>query len=630
MIFSLFVLLTALLLSAVSAYYSIIGLTAIFAGAAIPIIIMGATLEISKIMAILWCHTYWERCSIKLKLYLIPAIILLMLITSMGTFGYLSNAHISQTVPSGDIQAQVSLFDEKIKTQRDNIDSSRKALMQMDSVVDQMMARTNDENGATKSANLRRLQTKERAKFQQDIDIAQKSIVKLQEERAPIASKYRKAEADTGPIKYIAAMVYGDKTDQNILEAAVRWVIVIIVLVFDPLAVVLILAATTSIDWYKEDKGKDEKEKASTSKKQPEPDNGFTTVRDAATSHQAQSEAVKKDGVAPEETNPGVASAGELVREYSEENAVPIPVLSETMVSLNEEKHTYQDESSILSEFGYTVADVTPQVAEDNEEGIEYIDTSATATAISEVIDEEENSKMDKDEALHKLSQTLGSIEEYGPSSSDNAGIEAEDISSTTVARPKLQTVEDGISPITWPELQMAVLDEKEEVVSTRSLSLPAAPPVTFIRSPQPARISTREGTVTIPDKTVVADTPPQALTHTHVAVEVPKEVVQNSILRELLGSRTHFIPQKVNEEEKHTQIKSKEPAKPDDTVIVISKSAPETAAQIEAVSKEGQKISKKEADIQSTHKEQLAGGANHKYPVTLSWLTEFKRSQNG
>lgn len=249
MIFGIFVLFVAVAISFVSAFYSIWGLTAIFAGAFWPIVIMGSALEVGKIAAALWLHKHWKQATWSYKLYLIPAVCVLMLITSMGIFGGLSKAHLDQSVPSGDIQAQVSIFDEKIKTQRDNIDSDRKALTQLDSAVDQIMARSNDENGATKSAALRRSQQKERASLQNEITAAQKAIVKLQEERAPIASQARKVDAEVGPIKYVAALMYGDNPDQNLLERAVRWVIILIVFVFDPLAIILILAGTKQIEW---------------------------------------------------------------------------------------------------------------------------------------------------------------------------------------------------------------------------------------------------------------------------------------------------------------------------------------------------------------------------------------------
>ena len=242
-------LLTALILSLSAAVYSILGLTAIFATAFWPIVILGGSLEVGKIVTVLWLHKYWTRAEIQYKLYLCSAVAILMVLTSMGVFGFLSKAHLDQAVPSGDIQAQVSIFDDKIQTQKDNIKAARAALTQMDSAVDQTMGRSTSETGADKAAALRRSQGRERAALQNDISKAQTEIVKLQEARGPIASQARKVEAEVGPIKYIAALIYGDNPDQNILEKAVRWVIILIVIVFDPLALTLLLAATKAIEW---------------------------------------------------------------------------------------------------------------------------------------------------------------------------------------------------------------------------------------------------------------------------------------------------------------------------------------------------------------------------------------------
>lgn len=250
--FSNLTLLTALALSTVAAYYSIYGLTAIFAGAVIPIIIMGGILEVGKIVTTVWLRKYWHRCSWLLKLYLVPAVVLLALLTSMGIFGFLSKAHTDTGLVSGDVQAKLSLIDEKIKTQRDNIDIARKALQQMDAQVDARLSRGESEQGAERAVQIRRQQAGERAKLQKEIGEAQKVIAQLNEERAPIAAENRKVEAEVGPIKYVAALIYGDNPDENLLERAVRWVIILLVVVFDPLAIALVLAANASRDWDKE------------------------------------------------------------------------------------------------------------------------------------------------------------------------------------------------------------------------------------------------------------------------------------------------------------------------------------------------------------------------------------------
>ncbi|HET8688402.1 MAG TPA: hypothetical protein VFM18_17465 [Methanosarcina sp.] len=245
----------AIIISAVAAYYSVVGLTAIFAAATMPVIIMGGALEFGKIVATVWLHNNWKRVPIFFKLYLVPAVAFLMFLTSMGIFGFLSKAHMDQSVPSGDIQAQVQIFDEKIATERENIVTARKALSQLDAAVDQVMSRSDDENGAVKANRIRVHQQADRAQLNNEITKAQNNIVKLQEQRAPIASQARKVEAEVGPIKYIAAFIYGDNPDQNLLEKAVRWVIIVIVIVFDPLALCLILAANKQLEWAHQGRG---------------------------------------------------------------------------------------------------------------------------------------------------------------------------------------------------------------------------------------------------------------------------------------------------------------------------------------------------------------------------------------
>jgi hypothetical protein len=249
MIFGYFTLFVALLIEVVGAYYSITGLAAIFSGAVVPILIMGGSLEIGKVTAAVWLKNNWHRASMQFKLYLLPAVVLLMFITSMGIFGFLSKAHNDQNLVSGDVQSKIAIYDEKIKIQRDNIESARRALQQMDSAVDQTMSRSNDEKGAEKATTIRRAQARERGNLQSEISRAQTEIVKLNDLRAPIAAEVRKVEAEVGPIKYIAKLIYGDNPNANLLEQAVVWVIIMIVAVFDPLALVLILAAQQSIRW---------------------------------------------------------------------------------------------------------------------------------------------------------------------------------------------------------------------------------------------------------------------------------------------------------------------------------------------------------------------------------------------
>ena len=241
-----------LTLSAVAIYYSVAGLVSIFAAAVIPIIIMGTVLEVSKLVATVWLKQNWFIAPRAIKAYLLAAIFLLMFITSMGIFGYLSKAHMDQGLVSGDVQSKISVFDEKIKIAKENIDANRRALKQLDEAVDQVMGRSTSESGAERSVQIRRQQGPERQRLIREIEAEQKKISDLNEARAPIAAEVRKVEAEVGPIKYIAALIYGDNPDTNLLESAVRWVIIMIVIVFDPLAVILLLASQYSFAWFRQ------------------------------------------------------------------------------------------------------------------------------------------------------------------------------------------------------------------------------------------------------------------------------------------------------------------------------------------------------------------------------------------
>jgi hypothetical protein len=245
-------LLSGLAISGVAEYYSIMGLIAIYPAAFTPIVIMGIVLGLGKISGTVWLKQNWEWSPFFLKAYVLPAILVLMMITSLGVFGFLSKAHSDQSLVSGDVQSKVAVYDEKIKTEKENIEANRKALKQMDEGVDQVLGRSADEKGADKAVAMRKSQQKERARLQNEILQSQKSIAELNDARAPVAAEVRKVEAEVGPIKYIAHLLYGENPDANVLERAVIWVTVLIVIVLDPLAVVLLLASQYSFQRFRE------------------------------------------------------------------------------------------------------------------------------------------------------------------------------------------------------------------------------------------------------------------------------------------------------------------------------------------------------------------------------------------
>jgi len=355
MIFGILTLVTALAISAVAIYYSVAGLAAIFAAAVIPIIIMGTVLEVSKLVTAVWLHRYWHQATWWLKTYLTVAVVVLMFITSMGIFGFLSNAHVQQAAQGdsataqlerieseiarqeatisraedkiqsaqsegvgGDsnIQAQIDREQERIdrayaraepliQEQRDIIDRQQGRIEQdiadIESEIDRLdsavsngeietaqriigaeadgimgpntrdaiedyrdrKAEEKDQLDAKLESNklINRLRSQLGTSTGEDIDAvideqnsrirsASSEIDTLTEEKFKIEAETRQLEAEVGPIKYIAEFVYGEDADKNLLEEAVRWVIVIIIFVFDPLAVLLLIASQYTFRWH--------------------------------------------------------------------------------------------------------------------------------------------------------------------------------------------------------------------------------------------------------------------------------------------------------------------------------------------------------------------------------------------
>ena len=257
MIHAILPFLTAIALSAIAAYYSVIGLAQIFPGSYWPIIIMGSVLEVAKLVTVSWVYNNWKTTFSALKVYFLIAVILLMAITSMGIFGYLSKAHIEHSTGITPLVEKEMIYEEKIKTLKENIETNRKNVLQLDAAVDQVMARSADERGAERSNQIRKAQQKERLRAADEIARAQTEIQKITEEKSPISLEIKKAESDLGPIKYVADVVYGTQ-DRDLIDKAVRLVIFVIIVVFDPLAVLLLIAANQTYRRIKEEKVKPE------------------------------------------------------------------------------------------------------------------------------------------------------------------------------------------------------------------------------------------------------------------------------------------------------------------------------------------------------------------------------------
>ncbi len=244
-------LLTALGISAVAAYYSIVGLMAIFSASAMSIAIMGVVLEIGKLITASWLYQNWKRVPFLLKSYLTLAVVVLMFITSMGIFGYLSKAHIDQGKGVAEIYLKVERVDNRIGTERNTIARYEKQLTNLDTALNRYL----DLGAVSKGLAKREEQEPERRELVRLINESQKRIDDFLTERSEYQLQINSFEVEIGPIKYISALIYGDEA-LDYIDTAVRAVILTLVFVFDPLAVLLLISANMSFQDYNEQKRK--------------------------------------------------------------------------------------------------------------------------------------------------------------------------------------------------------------------------------------------------------------------------------------------------------------------------------------------------------------------------------------
>jgi hypothetical protein len=239
-------LLVALAISGVAAWYSIVGLMAIFSSAAFAIAVMGAVLEVGKLTTASWLYQNWNTSHKLLRGYLTASVVVLMLITSMGIFGFLSKAHIDQTLIGGDNTLKIELLDTRINEQKRKVTDASKVISQLDSSV-QTLIDAKRIRGDSGSISVRESQSVERESLSNIISKASERIITLRETRQILSKDQLKYEAEVGPIRYIAEFIYAEKANTEMLESAVRWVIIFIIFVFDPLAILLLIAANISL-----------------------------------------------------------------------------------------------------------------------------------------------------------------------------------------------------------------------------------------------------------------------------------------------------------------------------------------------------------------------------------------------
>src|SRR5210317_1074844 len=250
--------LSAISISVIAAGYSIMGLATLFAGAVVPIIAMGSALEVGKLVAASWLYNNWHNKLVPktIKAYLTFAVVVLIFITSMGIFGFLSKAHLDQVQPTSSNNIKIELIDKQINQQELIITRANKTLSLLDSTLEKYV----DMEYVTRGLKEREKQKPERDALTLAINNASDTIAELTDKKGTLQLEQDKIEAEVGPIKYIAELIYGEEAKDH-FDKAVRWVIIVLIFVFDPLAVLLLIAANISLRTRREGLNEVEKTK---------------------------------------------------------------------------------------------------------------------------------------------------------------------------------------------------------------------------------------------------------------------------------------------------------------------------------------------------------------------------------
>ena len=230
---------TSLLVAGVAAWFSVIGLATIFSGSYWPVIIMGGVLEIGKLVTAAFLHLNWKQIGLAMRGYLSAAVLVLMLITSLGIFGFLAKANIEQNLQGDSYSLEMSIIDKRISAKEAQLKRLEDRLAGLDMIID--TARPQDRN------YIDRRQRDERAEIALAVDPIVDDIVQLNNDKLPLQRLQLEQDGEIGPIKYVAEMIYGEGAEDKIDNAA-RILILFIIFAFDPLAVLLLVSSVGLIN----------------------------------------------------------------------------------------------------------------------------------------------------------------------------------------------------------------------------------------------------------------------------------------------------------------------------------------------------------------------------------------------
>lgn len=235
-------LFAALMLSSIAAFFSVAGLAAIFASSFIPIIVMGTALELTKVITVMWVHLYWDRLSIFVRTYLSVAVIMLMAITSMGIYGFLTKAHIQHQVEmQTGVAQQLKFLESDISNIQQKIDQINKTITNDQAPIDKLVELSQKSADARSAFYALKETKKDRVGNSTQLSELQQKILELNKRKIEMEGKQLIEQAEVGPIKYMADWWYGGQASQNQIERAISWLTVILVLCFDPLAMMLVV-----------------------------------------------------------------------------------------------------------------------------------------------------------------------------------------------------------------------------------------------------------------------------------------------------------------------------------------------------------------------------------------------------
>lgn len=332
MIFALLTLLTALSLAAVAGWFSIVGFMAIYAGAPMAALIMGAVTEVAKLVTISWLYRNWKYSNWRLKAPLIYFTVALMVATSIGVFGFLSKGHLEQGAGTIDNSAKIEQLNYQINREKSLIADNEKVIGQLDATVNSFLGKDRTD----RSLSVRKSQAPQRKQLRDESDAAQKRIDTLSADKFKLESEIRSLQLEVGPIRYIAELFYGveENATKNI-ESAVRLFTLLIVSTLDPLAVILLIAANHTLLRLR-----NEKEEKKTASESGNPVN--------STSQETNNHIQTEGNVAP--PPPGATIVIQDPSQTSKESTIRIPIQEESLEVINEEEKNNKEEVTKTSE----------------------------------------------------------------------------------------------------------------------------------------------------------------------------------------------------------------------------------------------------------------------------------------